>query len=194
VKTWHAAIASLGTAAFLVAAYVAVLSVSGALFAFTDLSTVGSPKEAPTIEPVVATKPIKIKSVVAKAPKPEPAPEPEPAVAPAPPPAAVADAAPSGEGGGGSPSSSEAPAGPTVVDEPNFHNGGGNSREPADRDDAALVSDEGVNLSGTAKKLTDKVNGGLHEGTGIDLHKVTDPVVKVVDGLERGLGLDHQGR
>ena len=51
-----------------------------------------------------------------------------------------------------------------------------------------------MNASGSARYLTDEVNGALEGTTGHNLKGLTDPVVKVVDGLERHLGLDRQGR
>jgi hypothetical protein len=200
VKTWHAAIASLGTAAFLVAAYIAVLSVSGALFAFTDLSTAGTAEQAPPLKTVVAVKPVKVKPVVARVPEPEP--EPEPAPEPVPAESSLVEPAPttlaSSDGGGDDGVSGNALSNsqnPPIddTDRSDAPDEGGSGREE-DRDEAALVSDDGVNLSGSAKNLTDKVNEGLKNGTGVDLSKVTDPVVKTVDHLERSLGLDRQGR
>jgi hypothetical protein len=200
VKTWHAAIASFGTAAFLVGAYIAVLSVSGALFAFTDLSNAGTARTAPPLKTVVAVKPVKVKPVVARVPEPEPAPEPEPVAVSEPEPlveplqsssySAPASSSSDGGndgGGGGQPSFGGGGGG-------GGGNGGGNPSE-GDRDGAALLSKDGVNVSGPAKNLTDTVNKGLNKTTGgVDLHKVTDPAVKLVDRLERGLGLDRQGR
>lgn len=198
MKTWHAAIASLGTAAFLVAAYIAVLSVSGALLAFTDLSTAGTAKQLPPLKTVVAVKPVKVKPVVARVPEPESEPAAEPESVPVesspvqPAPTTLASAGTGGSGNGGDPlSNSQSPP----IDDTDRSDAPENEEaQEEDRDDAALVSDDGVNLSGSAKNLTDKVNEGLKNGTGVDLSKVTDPVVKVVDGLERGLGLDRQGR
>ena len=198
MRTWHAAIASLGTAAFLVAAYIAVLSVSGALFAFTDLSTAGTAKQAPPLKTVVAVKPVKVKPIVARVPEPEPEPAPEPVpvesslVEPAPATLASSD---SGGGNGVSGNALSNSQNPPIddTDRSDAPDEGGSGRE-GDRDEAALVSDDGVNLSGSAKNLTDKVNEGVKNGTGLDLSKVTDPVVKTVDHLERSLGLDRQGR
>jgi hypothetical protein len=198
VKTWHAAIASFGTAAFLVGAYIAVLSVSGALFAFTDLSNAGSAKTAPPLKTVVAVKPVKVKPVVARVPEPEPAPEPEPVAAPEPEPQPLVEPVQSSSSSAPEPSSGGGNA--AAGGQPSFGGGGGGGgnggNPPADDagDGGALLSKDGVNVSGPAKNLTETVNKGLDRTTGIDLHKVTDPAVKLVDKLERGLGLDRQGR
>ena len=201
MKTWHAAIASFGTAAFLVAAYVAVLSVSGALFALTDLSRVSDAVVAPKLKTVVATKPVKVdvEPVVARVPRPEPEPEP----APEPEPQVVASTN----------LVEELPASPAPIsrdrstpsgrpdfqrpDRGNGGGGGGTPGTPSDEsggDGAALLSEDGVNASGSARHLTDEVNTALEGTTGGNLSGLTDRVVKVVDGLERGLGLDRQGR
>lgn len=199
MKTWHAAIASFGTAAFLVAAYVAVLSVSGALFALTDLSRVSDVVAVPKLKTVVATKPgkVNVEPVVARVPRPEPEPEP----APEPEPQAVASTN----------LVEELPASPAPIsrnrstptgrpdfqrpDRGNGGGGGGTAGTPGESGDgAALLSEDGVNASGSARHLTDEVNGALEGTTGGNLKGLTDRVVKVVDGLERGLGLDRQGR
>ncbi|MEA2348408.1 MAG: hypothetical protein QOG62_2195 [Thermoleophilaceae bacterium] len=200
MKTWHAAIASFGTAAFLVAAYVAVLSVSGALFALTDLSHVGDAVVVPKLKTVVATKPIKVAPVVARAPRPTPPPKP----APAPKPQVVAStslvqelpATPSHFS-----SSPSKPAGKPSFQDPTGRSQGGGAdgggrttaeEEEASHDDAALLSGQGVNASGPARNAADKVNTALDSTVGGNLKAVTDPAVKAVDFIERQLGLDRQ--
>ena len=201
MKTWHAAIASFGTAAFLVAAYVAVLSVSGALFALTDLSRVSDAAVAPEIKTVVATKPVKVdvEPVVARVPRPEPEPEPAPE-----PEAQVVASTNLVEELPASPApisrDRSTPSGKPDFQRPDRGNDGGggdNPQTPGESgggDGAALLSEDGVNASGSARYVTDKVNAALEGTTGGNLKGVTDRVVKVVDGLERGLGLDRQGR
>lgn len=204
MRTWHAAIASLGTAAFLVGAYVAVLSVSGALFAFTDLAT---PEPVAPLKPVVATsKKDKPEPVVARAPRPEPSPEPAAVdpVEPEPSPASTsaapafepspADGRGSGSAGAGGGGSSTDGRGADARGAP-FEPPATTRREQVDdRDGRPLVSGDGVNLSGPVRNAAEPVNRAVQRGTGVDLRAVTDPVTRAVDHLERGLGLDRQGR